>query len=345
MSGGVDSSVTAALLLEQGFDVVGMTMHLKSDVGVAPEHGRDGGSGPAHDASRVAEQLGIPFHVVNFAEDFQAQIIAPFCEAYYAGRTPNPCALCNKKLKFGLLLEKALQLGADFLATGHYVNLARVEDRYLIRKGVDQKKDQSYFLFALSQLQLAHCLFPLGGMNKNQVRAKAAEFGLPVAEKSESQDICFIPDGEYIKFLEKQCGDGRHSGEIIHVSGTVLGSHRGVHRYTVGQRKGLGIGWTEPLYVVSIDARAKKVIVGERDYLSQRELLAADCHWSIPQPQDDFRAACRIRYRHREMPARIVPLPDNQVRVVFDEPQFGITPGQAAVFYADDLVIGGGWIQ
>lgn len=349
MSGGVDSSVTAALLKEQGYEVVGMTMQLWNSqnfsFGLNDEDKSDRPSDAVTEARKVAEQLNIPFHAVNFADDFRAQVINPFCEDYYAGRTPNPCVICNKKLKFGLLLEKALELGADYLATGHYVNLEQNEGRYLIRKGVDHNKDQSYFLFALTQPQLERCLFPLGEFNKQQVRAYAAKMNLQVAEKSESQDICFIPDGEYVKFLEHECGSGRLSGEIVHVSGRVLGLHQGVYRYTIGQRKGLGIGWTEPLFVVGIDVARKQVIVGEKQHLNRPDLIVAQCTWSIPQPTETLSTKCRIRYRHTEVPAKVEPLTEDQVRVVFESPQSGITPGQAAVFYEGDRVIGGGWIQ
>lgn len=346
MSGGVDSSVTAALMLEQGFDVVGLTMKLWDQQGVGvSDQVMAGLPDAAADAKAVADTLQIEHHVVDFMTDFREQVVTPFCQEYFSGRTPNPCALCNKQIKFGLLLEKALELGADYLATGHYVSLAERNGRLLIRKADDLHKDQSYFLFGLHQEQLAHCLFPLGLFNKGQIRTKAKEYKLPVASKSESQDICFIPDGEYVRFLEKEQGKGRLSGEIIHVSGRVLGSHQGVYRYTIGQRKGLGIGWHEPLYVIGINVRDKKVIVGEKSYLNKQELIAAECNWNIERPEHPVKAACRIRYRHQEVPALLEPLADNRVRVVFDDPQTGITPGQAAVFYQDDLVIGGGWIE
>ncbi len=346
MSGGVDSSVTAAMLLEQGYDVSGMTMKLWDQrfAGVSDQV-MENLPDAAGDARKVADQLQIKHHVVDFMADFRNRVVTPFCQEYFTGRTPNPCALCNKQIKFGLLLDKARELGADYLATGHYVRLAERSGRYLIRKADDLKKDQSYFLFGLNQEQLRHCLFPLGEINKQQVREKAAGLQLPVATKSESQDICFIPDGDYVNFLERQAGGGRLSGEIVHVSGRVLGSHQGVYRYTIGQRKGLGIGWHEPLFVIAIDVDDRKIIVGEKKYLNKQELLAVDCNWSIATPNEALSAACRIRYRHQEVPARIEPLESGQVKVVFDRPQDGITPGQAAVFYDNDLVLGGGWIQ
>ncbi len=346
MSGGVDSSVTAALMLEQGYDVIGLTMKLwdPQDIGIS-EQVMETLADPAADAQAVAEKLGIEHHVVDFKSDFRSRVIAPFTQDYFSGRTPNPCALCNKQIKFGLLLDKARELGGDFLATGHYVRLEQRDGRILIHKADDLKKDQSYFLFSLNQEQLASCLFPLGRFNKDQIRAKALDFDLPVATKSESQDICFIPDGEYVRFIEQEKGCGRLSGEIVHVSGRVLGSHQGVYRYTIGQRKGLGIGWHEPLYVIALNVQEKKVIVGEKPYLNKQELIAADCNWNIEMPATTINAACRIRYRHFEVPALLEPLDRNRVRVVFDQGQDGITPGQAAVFYDGDLVIGGGWIE
>ncbi len=345
MSGGVDSSVAAALLKEQGFDVVGLTMH-HWDACAKEDEGEICHSNTAvADAKKVAEQLQIPFFSVNFETDFRQQIISRFCAEYFAGRTPNPCAVCNKKIKFGLLLEKALELDADYLATGHYVSLAEKEDRLFIRKGDDPQKDQSYFLFTLNQKQLSHCLFPLGQLTKQQVREHAIRLGLKVAEKVESQDLCFIPDGDYIGFLEQEQGSEQLNGDIVHVSGQVLAHHQGIYRYTIGQRKGLGIGWSEPLYVVGIDPVKKQVIVGEKEHLSCSEMLVEQCCWSILAPMTSFKIKCRIRYRHIEVSAMVELREGNRVKVVFDTPQEGITPGQAAVFYADDLVIGGGWIQ
>ncbi|MFK5925512.1 MAG: tRNA 2-thiouridine(34) synthase MnmA [Desulfuromusa sp.] len=345
MSGGVDSSVTAALLKEQGYDVIGLTMH-HWDVSAQQGCNENCYSNSAVvEARKIAEQLYIPFHTINLEADFRQQIITPFCHEYLSGRTPNPCVVCNKKIKFGLLLEKALELGADYLATGHYVSLVQKDDNTFIRKGQDPKKDQSYFLFTLSQQQLSRCLFPLGDLDKQQVRQLATRLDLQFVDKDESQDLCFIPDGDYVGFLEREQISGKLSGEIVHVSGKVLGQHQGIYRYTIGQRKGLGIGWTEPLYVVSIDAKNKKVIVGEKQHLSRTEMMVDRCCWSIPEPTELFSATCRIRYRHTEVPVTVEPLENSRVKVIFDAPQDSISPGQAAVFYADDLVIGGGWIQ
>lgn len=349
MSGGVDSSVTAGLLKEQGFEVIGMTMQIWDYSSFSAEHGETFGTccslDDVYDARRVAEQLEIPFYVINFEQDFQREVIDRFCDEYFRGRTPNPCVLCNQILKFEMLLRKARELEADFLATGHYATIARDGERYELRKGLDQAKDQSYFLFTLTQEQMAHTLFPLGRMTKEEVRQHAARFNLRVAEKAESQDICFVPDGDYVRFLEEERGAGLKNGEIVHVSGKVLGRHQGIYRYTIGQRRGLGLSWPQPLFVVAIDAECNRVIVGEKEHLSRRELEVDGCNWSIPLPHAPLTTHCRIRYRHQEVPATVETLSDNCARVSFTEPQQGITPGQAAVFYDGDRVIGGGWIR
>jgi len=349
MSGGVDSSVTAALLLEQGYEVIGMTMQIWDYAGYTATHDDSFGSccslDDVQDARRVAESLDIPFYVVNFEKDFQSRVIDRFCEDYFSGRTPNPCVLCNQTLKFELLMRRALELEADYLATGHYAQIVEDDGRYFLTKGLDSAKDQSYFLFTLSQQQMAHTLFPLGGMSKPEVRALAARFDLRVAEKPESQDICFVPDGDYVRFLEEQRGSDQLNGEIVHVSGEVLGHHRGIYRYTVGQRRGLGIGWTAPLFVVGIDVENRRVIVGEKEHLSRSSLTVFDCNWSIATPDQPFECRCRIRYRHQEVAARILPGENGEVHVEFAQPQAGITPGQAAVFYDGDRVLGGGWIR
>ncbi len=348
MSGGVDSSVTAALLKEQGYEVIGMTMQIWDYSSFTAEHGESFGTccslDDVYDARRVAEQIDIPFYVINFEKEFQTAVIDRFCDEYFSGRTPNPCVLCNQILKFEMLLRKARELEADFLATGHYATIEREGERYFLRKGLDHNKDQSYFLFTLTQEQMAHTLFPLGQLTKDEVREHAERFKLRVAQKAESQDICFVPDGDYVRFLEEERGSGQLDGEIVHVSGKVLGRHQGVYRYTVGQRKGLGIGWTAPLFVVGIDVDKKQVIVGEKEHLSRNELLIDACNWSIPVPQQPLETKCRIRYRHQEVPATVEPLEDGRARIRFETAQRGITPGQAAVFYEDDKVIGGGWI-
>jgi len=350
MSGGVDSSVAAALLKEQGHDVIGMTMQIWDYSTFAAANGETFGTccslDDVYDARRVAEQIGIPFYVVNFEKDFQRQVIDRFCDDYFAGRTPNPCVLCNQVLKFELLLRRARELEADCLATGHYARIVEEAEGFALRKGLDPQKDQSYFLFTLTQEQMRRVLFPLGGMSKEAVRSHAARLGLRVAEKAESQDICFVPDGDYVRFLEEERGKGQLDGEIVHVSGQVLGHHLGTYRYTIGQRRGLGIAWPQPLYVVGIDAESRRVLVGEQEHLERRDLALHGVNWSAgAAPDGELRARCRIRYRHREVPALITPLPDGRVQVAFDEPQRGVTPGQAAVFYEGDRVLGGGWIE
>jgi tRNA-specific 2-thiouridylase len=349
MSGGVDSSVTAALLKEQGHEVIGMTMQIWDYSTFTADHGETFGTccslDDVHDARRVAEAIGIPFYVVNFEEEFQRTVIDRFCDDYFAGRTPNPCVLCNQVLKFERLLRRARELEADGLATGHYARIVPEGEGFALRKGRDAAKDQSYFLFTLTREQMGQVLFPLGEMTKEEVRGHAARLGLRVAEKAESQDICFVPDGDYVRFLEEERGEGRMDGEIVHVSGQVLGRHLGTYRYTIGQRRGLGIAWPQPLYVTGIDAENRRVVVGEKEHLARGELTVHDVTWSVAEPVLPFAAACRIRYRHHEVPAQITPLPGGRVRVAFDVPQHGVTPGQAAVFYEGERVLGGGWIE
>lgn len=349
MSGGVDSSVAAALLKEQGAEVIGMTMQIWDYSSFTAKHGESFGTccslDDVYDARRVAEGLGIPFYVVNFEKQFEQAVIDRFCDDYFHGRTPNPCVLCNQVLKFEILLRRAIELQADYLVTGHYARIVAQDGRYALCKGVDANKDQSYFLFTLTQQQMQRVRFPLGGMSKDEVRGHAARLGLRVAEKAESQDICFVPDGDYVRFLEEQRGPGTMDGEIVHVDGQVLGRHQGTYRYTIGQRRGLGLAWPQPLYVVGIDAAAKRVIVGEQRHLAVGRCRLHEVNWMIETPVAPLPAACRIRYRHQEVPATITPLPDGRAEVVFAAPQTGVTPGQAAVFYAGDRVLGGGWIS
>jgi len=348
MSGGVDSSVTAALLKEQGAEVVGLTMQIWDYRNFTAADGATFGTccslDDVYDARRVAEQLDIPFYVVNFEKEFEQQVISAFCADYFAGRTPNPCILCNQVLKFELLLRRTRELAADYLATGHYARIARVGDHYALCKGRDIAKDQSYFLFTLTQEQLGRVRFPLGDLTKTQVRDHAARLGLRVAEKAESQDICFVPDGNYVRFLEERQGPGTMDGVIVHVDGRVLGQHRGTYRYTVGQRRGLGLAWPEPLFVVAIDAAARLVIVGEKHCLAVSEFSVDRVNWIVPPPAETFEAACRIRYRHKEIPSIIQINENKSVIVRMKSVQHGVTPGQAAVFYQDDEVLGGGWI-
>lgn len=348
MSGGVDSSVAAGLLKEQGHEVIGMTMQIWDYGKFEAPHGETFGTccslDDVHDARRVAEQLQIPFYVVNFEQAFQQAVIDQFCDAYFSGRTPNPCVLCNQVLKFERLLHKARELEADGLVTGHYARIEPVEGGLTLRKGLDPDKDQSYFLFTMTRSQLELVRFPLGGMTKDEVRGHATRLGLRVAQKAESQDICFVPDGDYVRFLEEERGAGQCDGEIVYVDGTVLGHHRGSYRYTVGQRKGLGLSWAEPLYVVRVEPESHRVVVGEKRHLDVSACRLHQVNWLIPEPTAPFEVACRIRYRHREQPAVIRPVAGGGWEVEFRQPQRGVTPGQAAVFYRDDQVLGGGWI-
>jgi tRNA-specific 2-thiouridylase len=346
MSGGVDSSVAAALLREQGHEVFGITMRVWNPSTLPAEQGGDPSSDHVTDARRVAEQLGIPLHVVDFQEEFRRLVIDDFVGEYFHGRTPNPCVRCNRTVKFGLLLDKARELGADFLATGHYARIERGDDGFFhLLKGEDPRKDQSYFLFALTQEQLSRSLFPLGGLTKPEVRDIASRIGLRVAEKGESQEICFIPDDDYVRFLEAENGSGILCGDIVDSRGTVLGSHCGTYRYTVGQRRGLGIAWREPLYVLGVDAQRREVVVGTKEELYRDGLTAARMNWMMATPATEFGASCKIRYRHQPVACRVLPLPGNRVEVRFLEREKSVTPGQAVVFYDNDRVLGGGWIE
>lgn len=350
MSGGVDSSVTAALLKEQGYEVIGISMQVWDYARFTAAEGEKFGSccslDDIHDARRVAEQLEIPFYVVNFEEEFQRLVIDDFVNEYFLGRTPNPCVRCNQWIKFELLLAKARGLAADFLATGHYARVARGADgRFLLRKGLDPGKDQSYFLFTLTQEQLAMTLFPLGGMTKREVRALADRYRLRVAQKEESQEICFIPDNDYVRFLEEARGANLMAGDIVDRRGTVLGRHSGAYRFTVGQRKGLGIAHPEPLYVLGVDAASRQVVVGRKEELSSTGLTAANVNWIVPPASLPGEVTCKIRYRHDPVSCQLQLLPDGRVEVRFREPEKAVTPGQAVVFYDGDAVLGGGWIE
>jgi tRNA-specific 2-thiouridylase len=339
MSGGVDSSVTAALLKQQGHSVIGITMRL-----FAPH---SNGVGTAvHDAAVVAAHLDIPHHVADFAPDFSRLIIGDFIHEYQTGHTPNPCVRCNRYIKFGLLLEKAHELGADLLATGHYVRRTVDPDGTCHLRTADYiSKDQSYFLYTLSQHQLRKVLFPLGTISsKDEVRRLARQFSLPVAEKSESQEVCFIPNDDYVAFLEESGSLGAVDGDIIHLNGQKVGRHKGTHRYTIGQRKGLGIAWSVPLYVTAIDSERNIVVVGEEPHVYARGLFAESVSWLAVPENSEFAATCKVRYRHHPVACRVRLLQNNTCEVCFDLQQKAITPGQAVVFYRGDEVIGGGRI-
>ncbi len=347
MSGGVDSSVAAALLKEQGYDVVGLMLKLWSD-GDAERGRTNRCCTPADvDAARaVANQLGIPFYLINIADSFKAVVVDYFVAEYAAGRTPNPCLKCNRHIRYELLLNKALSLGAQFLATGHYARVRRFDGQYQLLRGVDVQKDQAYVLSVLGQHELAHALWPLGELTKPQVRELAARFQLPVAEKVESQDLCFLANGDYRDFLTRHAPAGSiRPGEIRDTAGKVLGEHRGLPFYTIGQRKGIRLAAPEPLYVIALDAVDNAVIVGPQHELGRRECTARDMHYvSGVQPIAPFRASAKIRYKAREAAVTVQPQAA-RARIEFDEPQRDITPGQGLVLFDGEHVIGQGFIE
>ncbi len=359
MSGGVDSSAVAALLRAEGHDLVGLTLQLWNQRRLAghdgmPEavQGRCCSIDDVYDARRVADKLGIPYYMVNQQERFEADVVRPFVSEYLAGRTPIPCTLCNNHLKFDQLLLTARQIGATRIATGHYARnrFDPVRRRWILSRPADRSKDQTYFLFGLTQDQLAHTLFPLGEMRKPEVRVLASDAGLEVAAKPDSQEICFIPGGDYQAFLQAYLDEQGEplpdsSGELVTTSGEVLGKHAGIHNFTVGQRKGLGLTSANPLYVLAIHPDSHQVTVGGESDLLTRELRADRLNWiSIPELTEPIRVLAKVRHRHEPQPATLSPGLDGTAFALFDEPQRAITPGQAAIFYQDDEVVGGGWI-
>ena len=360
MSGGVDSSTVAALLARQGHTIVGMTMQLWNQrrlPELIPEtagHGRCCSLDDVYDARRVAEQVGIPYYVVNFERQFEEQVVAPFVEEYLAGRTPIPCTLCNNYIKFDRFLEMADAVGARQIATGHYarVRYDEASRRYQLLRARDDSKDQTYFLFGLTQKQLSRTLFPLGEMVKPEVRELARQMGLAVAAKGDSQEICFVPNGDYAAFMNAYLQDKgippqATRGAIVTTAGKTLGEHDGVHHFTVGQRRGLGIATGEPLYVISTDAETQRVVVGGSGDLLCGRFVAAQVNWiSIDGVTGPRRAQVKIRNKHAAAPATLEATADpTRVQVVFEEPQRAVTPGQGAVFYDGDVVLGGGWIE
>jgi tRNA-specific 2-thiouridylase len=346
MSGGVDSSVAAALLVRQGHDVIGLSMQLYDQSNGEISFGSCCTLDDLHDARRVAAAIGIPHYIVNFERRFEEHVIADFVREYAAGRTPIPCVHCNGDLKFASLVERAESFLAAAVATGHYAQVDFDEEtrRYRLKRGVDGQKDQSYFLFTLTQAQLARARFPVGHLDKAAVREEAHRLGLRVAGKKDSQEICFVPAGEHPDFVNRRAA--LPGGVIRDREGRELGRHDGVHRFTIGQRKGLGLSTGVPLYVVDIDADRAAVTVGRREDLERTTLTASRVNWIAGRtPQGSIRAQARIRYRHHEAPATIDPTADDRVSVRFDDPQTAITPGQAVVFYDGAYVIGGGWID
>lgn len=360
MSGGVDSSAAAALLREQGHELVGFTMQLWNqrrninvDENGDPLPSRCCSLDDVYDARRVAEKLGFPFYVLNLEKEFEQAVVEPFVQSYLSGETPIPCVACNSRLKFASLDRMAVSLGCDKVATGHY---ARVDydtgaDRYRLFRGRNYAKDQSYFLWELTQEQLSRAYFPLGEMFKEEVRDIARDAKLYTAEKQESQEICFVPDGKYSEFIDRYLDhEGRSDekpdgGEIVTTDGVAVGSHTGIHRYTIGQRKGLGIAHEKPLYVVQIERAKNRIIVGEAGDLESPGFEAKGVNWiAFETPDKLVRASVKVRYRHDPAPATILPSADGRAWVTFDEPQRAITPGQATIFYNGDEVVGGGWI-
>jgi len=359
MSGGVDSSTVAAMLRADGHTVIGLTMQLWNQRRLAghdgmPEsvQGRCCSLDDVYDARRVAQQIGIPYYVVNHEDRFERDVVRPFVEEYLSGRTPIPCSLCNNHLKFDQLLIVAQQIGAEHVATGHYARVAYNEarGRWLLKRPADHSKDQTYFLFGLTQEQLSRTLFPLGEMTKPEVRELARKHGLALAEKPDSQEICFVPGGDYKRFIDAYLAEQGGSlpdtaGDLVTTSGEVIGEHSGIHNFTVGQRKGLGVATGSPLYVIQISGANKQVIVGGDEHLYSRTLRAKRVNLiSVADLTEPMRVAVKIRHRHEPAAAMIERSGEDEILVIFDEPQRAITPGQAAVFYDRDVVVGGGWI-
>lgn len=346
MSGGVDSSLAAKLTVERGFDCIGCTMKLYENEDAGIERGRTCCSlDDVEDARSVAYKLRMPFYVFNFTDAFREIVIRKFVDSYERGVTPNPCVDCNRYMKFDKLYERAQTLGCDYIVTGHYAQIEEKDGKFLLKKALDDTKDQSYVLYSLTQEQLAHTLFPLGGMKKSEVREIADQCGFVNAQKPDSQDICFVPDGDYARVIELHTGKTPMQGNFVNKDGKVLGKHKGIIHYTIGQRKGLGIAAAEPLYVCKICPESGDVLLGSNTDLFSRDAEVADFNWiSGEAPTASFRCKAKVRYRHKEQWATVTPTGDRTVHILFDEPQRAITPGQSAVLYDGDTVLGGGVI-
>ena len=350
MSGGVDSSVTAYLLKKQGYDVVGLTFRNWPQDCISRAEDKCCGPQAVTDARMVAHSLDIPYYVVDEIDTFQQEVINYFVAEYKIGRTPNPCVVCNEKVKFGSLLKKAQTLGAEYIATGHYARISSEAGKdgqhYTLRKGLDDHKDQSYFLFSLRQEQLARSIMPLGGLSKEETRAIAKEMGLKTADKVESQEICFVPDKDYGRFLRDGAKLPDNKGEIVTRDGTVLGQHAGIQYFTIGQREGLNLGGQkQPLYVIELDAATNRVIVGPAEDLLRADFEVANCNWlAVDKPTGPMEVSVKVRYNHKGCRATVQTNGNGHARVVLPDPQRAVTPGQAAVFYREDVVVGGGWI-
>jgi len=346
LSGGVDSSAAASLLVEQGFDVIGITLKVWPQDCVSRAEDKCCGPQAVMDARSVADKLDIPYYLIDESKEFQAEVIDYFAAEYKAGRTPNPCVMCNEKLKFGNLINRAKKLGAQYVATGHYARLEKRNGRTVMLRGKDLRKDQTYFLFSLGQEQLNHMMFPLGELQKTETREVARCVSLKTAEKQESQEICFVPDKDYKKFLTSTGLVDEHQGEIVNTKGQILGHHDGIEFYTIGQRKGLGVSSPKPMYVVELDPKKNQVVVGDEEMLLRNEFYINRCNWlPFDELKSPIEVLATIRYNHPGASATVEPVENGKAIVRLHEPQRAITPGQACVFYQEDLVVGGGWIM
>ncbi|MBU3091926.1 tRNA 2-thiouridine(34) synthase MnmA [Clostridium sp. CM028] len=347
MSGGVDSSVAAYLLKEQGYEVIGIMMKLSPDNQDYEEN--EGGCcsiSAANDARRVADVLDIPFYVMNFKDVFKTNVIDNFIDEYMEGRTPNPCIVCNKMIKFEEFLRKAKALGADYIATGHYAKIEKQDDRYILRKSEDDRKDQTYALYTLTQEQLSHTLMPCGDYAKPEIRNIAERIGLEVFKKRDSQEICFIPDNDHGAYIKKYSGREIKPGNFVNKQGEIMGRHKGIVYYTIGQRKGLGIAVGKPVFVTDINPLTNQVIIGDEEDIFKTELIAKDLNFILfDKLTSNLRVSAKIRYSAKPQLANLIPLENNRVKVVFDEKQRAITKGQSVVFYSENLVVGGGIIE